>query len=198
MRFKTQASSCSGSPSKAMLWIEEVGIEVIVISCGQEFADIWDSGREKCLCFQEFDARWDEIRVILANTCVKLQMRSYVCHRVGPFRVPFWVHLGSILGPFWGSFWVHFGSIWGPFGVHFGSILGPFWVHLGSILGPFWVHFGSIFGPFGVHLGSILGSIWGPFWVHFAYCLSGDVSFNQHFNKNRYLDKNQCLDKNAL
>ena len=76
----------------------------------------------------------------------------------------------SILGPFW-AFWVHFGSI-----------LGPFWVHFGSILGPFWVHFGSI---------------WGSFWVHFAHDLSGDVSFNQHSNKNRYLDKNQCLDKNT-
>ena len=57
--------------------------------------------------------------VILAYMCVKLQMRLYVCHRVGPF-------------------WVHFGSTWGPFWVHFGSILGPFWVHSGSILGPFW------------------------------------------------------------
>ena len=47
--------------------------------------------------------------VILAYMCVKLQMRLYVCHRVGPF----WVHFGSILGPFW---------------VHFGSILGPYWV----------------------------------------------------------------------
>ena len=87
--------------------------------------------------------------VILAYMCVKLQMRLYVCHRVGPF----WVHFGSILGPFW----VHFGSILGPFWVHFGSILGPFWVHFGSILGsflgPFWVHFGSILGPFWVHFG---------------------------------------------
>ena len=41
--------------------------------------------------------------VILAYMYVKLQMRSCVCHRVGPF----WVHFGSILGPFW----VHFGSI---------------------------------------------------------------------------------------
>ena len=53
--------------------------------------------------------------VILAYMCVKLLVRLYVCHRVGPF----WVHFGSILGPFW---------------VHFGSILGPFWVHFGSIL----------------------------------------------------------------
>ena len=51
--------------------------------------------------------------------CVKLLVRLYVCHRVGPF----WVHFGSILGPFW----VHFGSI-------FGSILG-------SIRGPLGVHF---------------------------------------------------------
>ena len=43
--------------------------------------------------------------MILAYMCVKLQMRLYVCHRVGPF----WVHFGSILGPFW----VHFGSILG-------------------------------------------------------------------------------------
>ena len=64
-------------------------------------------------------------RVILAYMCVKLQMRLYVCHRVGPFRV----HFGSILGPFW---------------VHFGSILGPYWVHIGSILGPFWVILGPI------------------------------------------------------
>ena len=109
-------------------------------------------------------------RVILAYMCVKLQMRSYVCHRVGPF----WVHFGSILGPFWvhfgsilGPFWVHFGSTLGPLWVHFGSILGPFWVHFGSILGPFWVHFGSILGPFWVHFGSILG----PFWVHFGSIL---------------------------
>ena len=114
--------------------------------------------------------------VILAYMCVKLQMRLYVCHRVGPLWVhcgsivgPLWVHCGSIVGPLWvhsgsilGPFWVHFGSIWGPFWVHFGSILGPFWVHFGSILGPFWVHFGSILGPFWVHSGSILG----PFWVH--------------------------------
>ena len=48
--------------------------------------------------------------MILAYMCVKLQMRLYVCHRVGPF----WVQFGSILGPFgsnWGPFWVHFGSI---------------------------------------------------------------------------------------
>ena len=91
--------------------------------------------------------------VILAYMCVKLLVRSYVCHRVGPF----WVHFGSILGPFW----VHFGSILGPFWVHFGSILGPCWVHVGSMLGPFWVHFGSILGPF---------------WVHSAYCLNVDAS----------------------
>ena len=96
------------------------------------------------------------MRVILAHMCVKLQMRLYVCHRVGPFGV----HFGSILGPFW----VHFGSILGPFWVHSGSILGPFWVHSGSILGPFWVHFGSILGPFWVHFGSIL-----------LVCLSGDA-----------------------
>ena len=41
-----------------------------------------------------------QLGVILAYMCVKLQMRLYVCHRVGPF----WVHFGSILGPFW----VHF------------------------------------------------------------------------------------------
>ena len=52
--------------------------------------------------------------------CVKLQMRLYVCHRLGPF----WVHFGSILGPFW---------------VHFGSILGPCCVRLVFILGPFWL-----------------------------------------------------------
>ena len=49
-------------------------------------------------------------RVILAYMCVKLQMRLYVCHRVGPFGV----HFGSMLGPCW----VHFGSILGPFRVH--------------------------------------------------------------------------------
>ena len=40
-------------------------------------------------------------RVILACMCVKLQMRSHVCHRVGPLLV----HDGSIAGPFR----VHFG-----------------------------------------------------------------------------------------
>ena len=64
--------------------------------------------------------------VILAYMCVKLLVRLYVCHRVGPF----WVHFGSILGPFW----VHFGSIWGPFGVHLGSIWGPFGVHFAYCL----------------------------------------------------------------
>ena len=77
------------------------------------------------------------LRVILAKMCVKLQMRSYVCHRVGPFLV----HFGSIF---------HSGSISGPFWVHFGSISGPFRVHFGSISGPNRVHFGSILGPFGV------------------------------------------------
>ena len=74
----------------------------------------------------------EKLGVILAHMCVKLQMRSNVCHRLGPF----WVHFGSILGPFW----VHFGSILG----HFGSISGPFRVHFGSISGPF-------SGPFRVH-----------------------------------------------
>ena len=37
--------------------------------------------------------------------CVKLLVRLYVCHRLGPF----WVHVGSILCPFC----VHFVSIWG-------------------------------------------------------------------------------------
>ena len=64
-------------------------------------------------------------RVILAHMCVKLLVRSFVCHCVGPF----WVHFGSISGPFW----VHFGSILG----HFGSILGPFGVHLESIWSSF-------------------------------------------------------------
>ena len=64
--------------------------------------------------------------------CVKLLVRFFVCHRVGPF----WVHFGSILGPILGGshFWgVHFfwgGPIfWGvPFfgGSHF--LGGPiFW-----------------------------------------------------------------------
>ncbi len=87
-------------------------------------------------------------RVILAYMCVRLLVRLYVCHRVGPF----WVHFGSILGPFW----VHFGSILGPFWVHFGSIVGPLWVHCGSIVGPFWVHCGSIVGPLCVHCVSIV------------------------------------------
>ena len=56
---------------------------------------------------------------ILTCVCVKPQMRSHVCHRVGPF----WVHFGSILGPFLG-----------PLCVYCGSILGPVWVHFGSIL----------------------------------------------------------------
>ena len=34
--------------------------------------------------------------VILANMCVKLLVRFFVCHILGPF----WVHFGSILGPF--------------------------------------------------------------------------------------------------
>ena len=63
----------------------------------------------------------DGCRVILAYMCVKLLVRLYVCHCVGPF----WVHFRSILGPFW---------------VHVGSMLGPCWVHVGSMLGPCWVH----------------------------------------------------------
>ena len=56
-----------------------------------------------------------DVGVILAYMCVKLLVRLYVCHRVGPF-------------------WVHFGSILGPFCVHFVSILGPFWVHFAYCL----------------------------------------------------------------
>ena len=131
-----------------------------------------------CIRWSSFQRGRNEIcrriGVILAFVCVKLLVRLYVCHRVGPF----WVQFGSILGPFW----VHFGSILGPFWVHFGSILGPFWVHFGSILGPFWVHFGSIWGPFGVHLGS----------------KNRYSDKNQYLHKNQWQDKNQCSDKNAL
>ena len=126
-----------------------------------------DNEKEQLLAECQVRVNQHEFRVILAYMCVKLQMRLYVCHRVGPL----WVHCGSIVGPCW----VHVGSILGPFWVHFGSILGPFWVHVGSMLGPFGVHVGSMLGPCWVHVGSILGrfwvhlgSIWGPCWVHFA------------------------------
>ena len=57
--------------------------------------------------------------VILAYMCVKLQMRSCVCHCVG--------HFGSILGPFWVPLGPVFGSIFGSIGV-------PVWVQFGSIM----------------------------------------------------------------
>ena len=67
----------------------------------------------------------ETLRVILAYMCVRLLVRLYVCHRVGPF----WVHFGSTLGPLW----VHFWSVVGPFCVQFVSIWGP----LGSNWGLF-------------------------------------------------------------
>ena len=90
-------------------------------------------------------------RVIPAHMCVKLQMRLYVCRRVGSSVGPVWVQFGSSLGPVW----VQFGSSLGPVRVQFGSSLGPVWVQFGSISGsisgPFRVHFGSISGPFRDH-----------------------------------------------
>ena len=66
--------------------------------------------------------------VILAEMCVRLLVRSCVCHRVGPF----WVHFWSIMCPFW----VRVVSVLCPFGVHLGSIWGPF-----CLLSECFIHF---------------------------------------------------------
>ena len=129
------------------LWTRELWNDRL--HCPSQLVQHWNSEsvllvlwRQRCVQAGHWTVHTQLIilRVILAYMCVKLQMRLYVCHRVGPF----WVHFGSILGPFW----VHFGSI-------LGSILGPFWVHFGSISGPFRVH-GSISGPFRVHFAHCL------------------------------------------
>ena len=67
---------------------------------------VGDGGEVACspaCCFLSVSCKAVPCRVILAYMCVKLQMRLYVCHRVGPFCV----HFVSILG----RFWVDFGSI---------------------------------------------------------------------------------------